>query len=129
MSAVFSAVLTFFFAIPIVGTILVFTIIKIFLKTTKRSLHRALDYTTILYIISVHFLIVTLWGKSLFWLIIVVMLLIAMVFILVHWKIKEDIIVKRVWKGFWRFNFILFFFAYFVLTFYGLVSRAISFSS
>src|SRR4051812_5439469 len=125
MSIIFSFVLTVFFAIPILGTIVFFTVIKLFLKTTKKALHMALDYTTILYIISVHFLIMTLWEKSLFWLIILVMLVIAMVFVFVHWKIKEEIIVKRVWKGFWRFNFILFSFAYFVLTFYGLVSRAI----
>jgi hypothetical protein len=128
MSTVFSSVLTIFFAVPVLGTILVYTVIKLLLKSTKKALHKALDYTTILYIISVHFLIVTLWEKSFFWLIILVMLLIAMVFVFVHWKVKEEIIVKRVWKGFWRFNFILFFFAYFVLTFYGLVSRAITFS-
>ncbi|MED4226099.1 DUF3397 domain-containing protein [Neobacillus cucumis] len=128
MSTIFSSVLTLFFALPILGTILVFIVIKFILKSTKRSLHLALDYTTLLYIISVHFLIVTLWGKSFFWLIILVMLVLAMVFLLVHWKVKEEIIVKRVWKGFWRFNFILFFAAYFLLTFYGLVSRAISFS-
>lgn len=128
MSIIFSSVLTVFFAIPIIGTFLVFTVIKLTLKTTKKALHMALDYTTIFYIISVHFLIVTLWDKSFFWLIILVMLVIAMVFVFVHWKVKEEIIVKRVWKGFWRFNFILFFFTYFVLTFYGLVSRAITFS-
>ena len=128
MSAIFSSILTIFFALPILGTILFFIVIKFILKSTKRSLHLALDYTTFLYIISVHFLIVTLWGKSFFWLIILVMLVLAMVFLLVHWKVKEEIIVKRVWKGFWRFNFILFFAAYFLLTFYGLVSRAISFS-
>ncbi|MCM3726051.1 DUF3397 domain-containing protein [Neobacillus cucumis] len=128
MSTIFSSVLTVFFAIPVIGTILVFTVIKITLKTTKKALHMALDYTTIFYIISVHFLIVTLWDKSFFWLIILVMIVIAMVFIFVHWKVKEEIIVKRIWKGFWRFNFILFFFTYFVLTFYGIVSRAIIFS-
>ncbi|MDR4946280.1 DUF3397 domain-containing protein [Neobacillus cucumis] len=128
MSAIFSSILTIFFALPILGTILFFIVIKFILKSTKRSLHLALDYTTFLYIISVHFLIVTLWGKSFFWLIILVMLVVAMVFLLVHWKVKEEIIVKRVWKGFWRFNFILFFVAYFLLTFYGLVYRAISFS-
>jgi len=128
MSTIISSVLTIFFTIPVLGTILVFTIIKLSLKTTKKALHKALDYTTILYIISVHFLIVTLWDKSFFWLIILMMLVIAMMFVLVHWKVREEIDVKRVWKGFWRFNFILFFFAYFVLTFYGLVSRAITFS-
>ena len=128
MNTIFSFVLTVFFAIPLSGTILVFTVFKLFQKTTKKALHMALDYTTILYIISVHFLIITLWEKSFFWLIILVMLVIAMVFVFVHWKVKEEIIVKRVWKGFWRVNFILFFFVYFVLTFYGLVSRAITFS-
>ncbi len=97
-------------------------------KNTRKSMYKALDYTTILYIISVHFLIVTIWGKSLFWLIILIMILIAMMFVLVHWKVKEEIVLKKVMKGFWRFNFIVFFLTYISLTFYGLIYRTLTFT-
>ncbi|WP_040204840.1 DUF3397 domain-containing protein [Neobacillus jeddahensis] len=128
MSTLISAILTFFFTIPFLGSVLVFLVIKLITKNTRVSLLKALDYTTILFIISVHFLIITLLGKSLFGFILLIMILVAMMFVFVHWKVREEIVMKKVLKGFWRFSFILFFLAYITLTFYGLVSRAITFS-
>ncbi|CAH2713365.1 hypothetical protein BACCIP111895_00500 [Neobacillus rhizosphaerae] len=128
MSTIFSSVLTVFFTLPFTGSILVYFFIKLMTKNTRKSIHKALDYTTILYIISVHFLIVTIWGKSLFWLIILIMILIAMMFVLVHWKVKEEIDLKKVMKGFWRFNFIVFFLTYISLTLYGIIYRTVTFT-
>ena len=105
-----------------------FIITKLVTNNNRKSVHRALDYTTILFIISVHFLIETIWGKSLSWLIILIMILIAMVFVFIHWKVKEEIVLRKVLKGFWRFNFILFLLAYISLTLYGLLHRAIIFT-
>jgi hypothetical protein len=120
--------MTVFFTLPFLGTLFVFFVIKLVAKNSRKSLQKALDYTTILFIISVHFLIVTIWGKSFFWLIILVMIFIAMVFVFVHWKVKEEIVLKKVMKGFWRFNFILFLLAYIALTLYGLIHRALIFT-
>lgn len=128
MSTILSAVLTVFFTLPFLGSILVFIVIKIITKKSRKSLHKAVDYTTLLYIISVHFLIVTIWGKSFFWLIIILMIFIAMVFVFLHWKVKEEIILKKVFKGFWRFNFIVFFLAYITLTLYGIIHGAVIFT-
>ncbi|MFJ7728924.1 DUF3397 domain-containing protein [Neobacillus sp. NPDC097160] len=128
MSTILSAVLTVFFTLPFLGSILVFFVIKIITKKSRKSLHKAVDYTTLLYIISVHFLIVTIWGKSFFWLIILLMIFIAMVFVFVHWKVKEEIILNKVFKGFWRFNFIVFFLAYITLTLYGIIHGAVIFT-
>jgi hypothetical protein len=125
---IFSSILTVVFTLPFIGSILVYVLIKLMTKNTRKSIHKALDYTTILYIISVHFLIVTISGKSLSWLIILLMILIAMMFVVVHWKVKQEIILKKVVKGFWRFNFIIFFLAYISLTLYGLIYRAITFT-
>ncbi|MDQ1146811.1 ABC-type multidrug transport system permease subunit [Bacillus sp. SORGH_AS 510] len=128
MSSILSSVLTVLFALPVLGSVLVFLFGKVITKNSRRAVHLTLDYTTILYIISVHFLIVTILGKSLFWVIILLMIMIAMMFVFVHWKVKEEIILKKVMKGFWRFNFILFFLVYIALTFYGLISSAVTFS-
>ncbi|MBV7503837.1 DUF3397 domain-containing protein [Bacillus sp. sid0103] len=123
-----SSIISIFFALPFLGFIIVFFVLKMFTRNTRKSVHLALDSTTILFIISVHFLIVTIWERSFFWLIILIMILIAMVFVFVHWKVKEEIILKKVMKGFWRFNFILFLLAYLALTLYGLIHRALIFT-
>jgi len=128
MSAFLSAILTVFFILPILGSILVFCVIKLITKKSRNSLHKAVDYTTLLYIISVHFLLLTIWEKSFIWLIILIMIVIAMVFVIVHWKVKEEIVLKMVVKGFWRFNFILFFLAYITLTLYGIIQGAVIFT-
>ena len=117
-----------FFAIPFLGFLFVFMVMKLVTKNTRKAVHTSLDSTTFLFIISVHFLIVTIWEKSYFWLLILIMILIAMIFVLVHWKVKEEIILKKVIKGFWRFNFLLFLLAYLTLTFYGLIHRVLIFT-
>jgi predicted lysophospholipase L1 biosynthesis ABC-type transport system permease subunit len=128
MSTILSSILTVFFTLPVLGFLVVFTAVKLVTKNTRKSVHKALDYSTFLFVISVHFLIVTIWGKSFFWLIILIMIIIAMVFVLMHWRVKEEIVLKKVLKGFWRFSFILFFLAYISLTLYGLIYRAVIFS-
>jgi hypothetical protein len=77
---------------------------------------------------AVHFLVVTIWGKSLFWLILLVLIMIAMVFVLIHWKIRGEIILPKVFKGFWRFNFLIFFVAYISLTLFGILRSAVTFT-
>ncbi|WP_223595995.1 DUF3397 domain-containing protein [Neobacillus bataviensis] len=128
MSSIISTILTLFITLPFLGLLVIFFIFKLVTKNTRKSVHKALDYTTVLFIFSVHFLILTIWEKSLFWLIILIMIIIAMMFVLVHWKVKEEIIIKKVMKGFWRFNFILFFLVYISLTLYGLIHRALTFT-
>lgn len=128
MSGLVSTLLTTFLTLPFLGFLLVLFICKLITKNTRKSVHKALDYTTVLFILSVHFLILVLWGKSLFWLIILIMIFIAMAFVIVHWKVKEEIVIKKVMKGFWRFNFIIFFLAYITLTLYGLIHRALTFT-
>ncbi|MGG3466566.1 DUF3397 domain-containing protein [Neobacillus pocheonensis] len=128
MSSIISTVLTFFISLPFFGFLFTLFIFKLVTKNTRKSVHRALDYTTIFFIFSVHFLIITIWGKSLFWLIILIMIVFAMVFVIVHWKVKEEIVLKKVLKGFWRFNFIFFIIIYITLTLYGLIHRAVTFT-
>ncbi|MFD0825232.1 DUF3397 domain-containing protein [Neobacillus sp. M.A.Huq-85] len=123
-----STVLSVLFVLPPLGFVAAYIIFRMITKSKRKSVHKALDFTTLLFIIAVHFLIVTIWGKSLFWLIIIVLILIAMTFVVVHWKIKGEILFGKVLKGFWRCNFILFFLVYMALTFYGLIHRALTFT-
>jgi Protein of unknown function (DUF3397) len=123
-----SSIITIFLTVPLLGFITIFIINKLITKNARKSFHKALDYSTILFIMAVHFLVITIWGKSLFWLILLVLIIIAMVFVLMHWKIKGEIILPKVFKGFWRFNFLIFFIAYVSLTLFGILRSAVTFT-
>ncbi|MDF2856238.1 MAG: hypothetical protein K0Q87_2089 [Neobacillus sp.] len=128
MSSILSSIITIFFTLPFLGLIIIYFLYKMITNDSRKSFHKALDYSTLLFIIAVHFLLITIIGKSFFWLILLIMILIAMVFVVVHWSVKGEIILYKVFKGFWRCNFLLFFIAYVSLTFYGLLHRAVTFS-
>jgi hypothetical protein len=123
-----SSIITIFLTVPLLGFITIFIVNKLITKNARKSFHKALDYSTILFIMAVHFLVITIWGKSLFWLILLVLIIIAMVFVLIHWKIKGEIILPKVFKGFWRFNFLIFFIAYVSLTLFGILHSAVTFT-
>ncbi|TKC18563.1 DUF3397 domain-containing protein [Robertmurraya kyonggiensis] len=129
MSEIFSNIAAIFVTIPILGYVLIFVISKQITKHHRRSVRYALDGSTVLFIISVHFLIMTIWEKSFLWLIILLILLIGVAIVFLHWKIKQEIDYNRVFRGFWRFNFLMFFSAYIILIIIGIVqgvSNAVS---
>lgn len=128
MNLFISSIITIFITVPLLGFITIFIINKLITKNSRKSFHKALDFSTILFIMAVHFLVITIWGKSLFWLILLILIIIAMVFVLLHWKIKGEIILPKVFKGFWRFNFLIFFIAYVSLTLFGILHRAVTFT-
>lgn len=71
----------------------------------------------------------TIWEKSFLWLIILLMLVIGVAVAFLHWKVKQEIDYNRVFRGFWRFNFLMFFSAYVILIIIGIVqsvSNAVS---
>ncbi len=123
MTGIFSSIIASFVTIPLFGYIIVFVISKWITKKHHKSVRIALDFTTFFLVIAVHYFIKAIWGMSLLWVILIVMILVAILFVIIHWKTKQEIHFVKVFKGFWRFNFLLFSFAYIVLLIYGLISR------
>lgn len=111
--------------IPLLGYIIVFVISKLLTKNHRKSVKIAIDVTTLLFVISDYYFIKAIWGVSLFWLILLIMMIIAITFVLAHWKINHEIQFIKVFKGFWRFNFLFFGFIYILLLIYGLILRVI----
>ncbi|NYE05301.1 succinate dehydrogenase hydrophobic anchor subunit [Bacillus niacini] len=128
MNSFISSIITIFLTVPLLGFFIIYVLNKLITKNTRKSFHKALDYSTILFIVAVHFLLITIWGKSFFGLILLILLVIAMVFVVIHWKIKGEIIFTKVFKGFWRFNFLIFFLAYISLTVFGILRSALTFT-
>lgn len=123
MPEFFSSIVATFVTIPLLGYIIVFMISKLVTKQHRRSVQMAIDVTTLLLVISVHYFIIAIWDRSFLWFILLIMILIAIVFVITHWKLKHEIQLKKVFKGFWRFNFLLFSFVYIILLVYGLILR------
>ena len=128
MNSFISSIITIFLTVPLLGFFIIYVLNKLITKNTRKSFHKALDYSTILFIVAVHFLLITIWGRSFFGLILLLLLVIAMIFVVIHWKIKGEIIFTKVFKGFWRFNFLIFFLAYISLTVFGILRSALTFT-
>jgi hypothetical protein len=123
MPGIFSAFVATLITVPMIGYLAVFIISKQITGNHRRSVNLAIDTSTFLLVLSVHFLIMTIWEKSFLWLILLILFALAALFVWIHWKYKEEIILPKVFKGFWRFNFLLFFSAYIILVIFGLFQR------
>lgn len=121
MSELFSNIAAAFVTIPILGYILIFVVSKQITKKHRRAVQNAIDGSTLLFIISVHFLIMTIWDISLLWAILLLIMFIGIGVVLIHWKVKEEIDYPRVFRGFLRFNFLVFFSLYSILIIIGIV--------
>ncbi|HWJ78082.1 MAG TPA: DUF3397 domain-containing protein, partial [Niallia sp.] len=94
---------------------------KLITKKQRLSIQLAIDISTIFFILSVHFLIQSIWNTSFLLYIVIFILLIGMLFVIMHWKFKAEIEYKKVFKGIWRVTFLLFFTLYVGLIVYGLL--------
>jgi hypothetical protein len=129
MGSFFATVFATLVTVPIIGYFVVFVITKQITKKHRKAVHIALDTTTLIFILSVHYLIITIWDLSLFWLILIIMILLAIFSLLLQYKLNEEVDLKKVFRGFWRFNFLFFFSAYIILLCVGIflsVTQSIS---
>ncbi|PKR86957.1 DUF3397 domain-containing protein [Heyndrickxia camelliae] len=106
--------------IPFIAYLLVFFAVKLITNNHRRAVSYAIDITTLFLILSVNEIAFVLWSHSFLWVIILLLLLIAIGFVFLYRYMRNEIIYSKVFKGFWRFNFLLFCAAYIILMIYGL---------
>ena len=123
MLTTFSTIIALVVTFPLLGSLILFLISKRLTKNVRRAVSTALDGSVLILLFSVHFLILVIWQKSLFWIIILIMMVIALIFVLFHWKTKHEINFRPIFKGIWRTFFLLFAIAYVGLTLFGLWQR------
>lgn len=124
MGTFFSSAAALFITLPILFYILVFTVIKQLTRNHRKALNAAIYLTTFILIISVHFLIMTIWETSYLFVIILFMLVTAVFFTFLHWKTREEIIYGKVFAGYLRLNFLMFSVFYIGLLLFGIITRA-----
>ncbi len=125
MEFVVSGLVATLVMLPILSYLIVFIVAKKWTKNHRQSVQIAMDLSTILFIVSVHYLILTIWNKHLFWLILLIVLCIACCVVIVHYKVNKEIVLKKVLRGIWRLNFMCFFCVYFLLFIFGVISRIV----
>ncbi|NSL50769.1 DUF3397 domain-containing protein [Calidifontibacillus erzurumensis] len=118
-----AAMIATIITIPIFAILIVYWVTRWITHSKKKSFHLSVDISTLFFITAVHYLIIAIWGQSFLWIILLLLIVIASVFVFLQWKMNNEIIFKKVWKGFWRFNFLVFSFGYFTLIIYGLFKR------
>lgn len=127
MPAFFSMIISIFILFPILLFLLILLVGKYWYGDVKKSFRLAADITTFFLIVSVHFLLKTIFGKSFLIGIILLLLLNLAIFSWFGLKIKGSMEIKRLLKGYWRFTFLLFLALYILLMIYGIFSGALQF--
>jgi predicted lysophospholipase L1 biosynthesis ABC-type transport system permease subunit len=123
MASIFSTIIAIFVLIPFLGYFISFILAKEIMKNHRKAVHLAIDVTTFLLIVSVHFIVIAIWQTSYLWLIFLIICSIGVLFAIMYWNAKGEIHYPKVLRGFWRLNFLLFFTAYITLMITGLILR------
>jgi hypothetical protein len=124
--SVVSSIAAVFITLPLAAYIILFIGTKMITKNHRRSVRISMDISTVFFIFSVSYLIHAIWGQFLIWLILIVMIGLAALVVVVHYKVKQEIDIHKVLRGFWRLNFAFFFCAYLLLMMVGLAIRLTS---
>lgn len=124
MGTFISGLFALFTIAPLLLYVLVFLIAIFMNGDSKKSLQLAADISTFFLIFSVHYLIITIWNKSLFGFIFLFLLLLLGLFTYLYKNIKGHFNYLLILKGFWRMSFLIFLILYIFLMVYGLISSA-----
>ncbi|MED3646119.1 DUF3397 domain-containing protein [Halalkalibacterium halodurans] len=113
--------------VPFIGWYLVYIVVVKWTKNKRRSVRLASDFSTLLFMLGVYFILKSMWTNMSIWIILAVFFLIAMFFTYMHYKVAEDIYIRKLARGIWRLNFLFFFILYFLLSGVGLVVNIMKF--
>ncbi len=123
MIDVLAGVAATFVTIPLLGFAAVFLIFNKVTGNRRKSFLLASDVSTIFLIWAVYAMVMIIWEVDVARYLPFLFIITIMIFLVMQWKLAEEIQIRKVVKGFWRFNFLLFGFAYAGLALYGLVMR------
>ncbi|MFC4557008.1 DUF3397 domain-containing protein [Virgibacillus kekensis] len=118
-----SYLIGFILTAPVIVTLLVYFAAGKLSKSRWRAVHKAVNWTTGLYIISVCILLEVVFNNSYVGIVMVLLLGTLAAIVILQWKMYTEVIFKNVFKIFWRFSFLLFAFLYIFLVFYGITEQ------
>lgn len=126
MASLLSTIISVLILLPALLFIVVLSILLLLRKRRQTAFQQAADISTIFFILSVYFLAIIIWDRSLFFPLIVFMILCFMLFSWIYWKEKSRFDFIKIFRGFWRLMFLIFFLLYVCLMVYGIITSAFS---
>ncbi|WP_053219772.1 DUF3397 family protein [Virgibacillus senegalensis] len=112
----------FCLTLPAVVSWLVYFIARKIRKNRLKALHVSVNYTTLLYILSVGVILHHLYETNYFGYIALFLLVLLSVFIIVQFKQRGEVLFRIAWRKYWRLNFLLFSLLYLLLVIYGVTA-------
>ncbi|WP_226578463.1 DUF3397 domain-containing protein [Halobacillus litoralis] len=125
MSDWFAYTIAFILTLPLPFLVIFYFCARKWSKHKLKALHRTANFTAPVFIIAVHLLLVVLFEKNFFPLILIFLLILLGLSLIAQYKLSKEVHIYRVFKGFWRVSFVLFTFFYMGLTMYGLIIRVV----
>lgn len=116
MSKIVAYLIAFLVTFPFIVTTLTYFILTYFIKYRKKVVHKCMEYTAVVHLISTVTIFNVIFQINILGSIAIFLLLVLFSFILIQWKLIRDIKIKRIWKLYLRFIFLLFFISNVVLT-------------
>lgn len=113
-------ILAFMITVPFIVTVIIFYALNYLFNNRVMSFHKAINWTTILYILSVNTILTYLFGGFYLGYIIVFMLCVLTVVIIIQWKKRTEVDIRRAMKLMWRISFLVFFMLYSVFILFGI---------
>ncbi|WP_420807124.1 DUF3397 domain-containing protein [Bacillus coahuilensis] len=84
-----------------------------------------IDVMTIMIILSVHFIILSIWKESYLSYIFLCIFVVGFIFVIFYYRKKQELVIRKVLRSFWRINFFLFSLAYIFLIFFGIGKKIV----
>lgn len=116
LSSIYGIIVIF----PLVGYLIAFVALKLALNNHKKAVFLAIDITTLIMFFSIHHLVKVIFNQSYLWLIVIIMLFFAAIFVLYVYKTKGEIVYEKIFKSIWRMYFIILLVAYILFMFIGI---------
>lgn len=110
---------------PVIVYMAVYTISRQKFKNNKKAVRLSADVTTLFLIMAVHYAAIALFEHSYLWIILITLILLASMVLFMHYKVREEVNLKRVFTSFWRASFLLFSIGYFLLVVIGIAERIV----
>lgn len=111
--------------IPLVSLIVFLIIFGKILANKRKAFGLSVDITTFFAIFSAAAISSYIWHQTFLGIILLVILMTAIIYTFIFWKTKEDFEIKRLFKGIWRLNFLVFIIGDFLLSIYGIINEGL----
>ncbi|MFC0271185.1 DUF3397 domain-containing protein [Metabacillus herbersteinensis] len=108
--------------IPFLSLPFFYLLLSIKVKSKKKKFLWTADLSTFIFIVAVHFQLITIFQRSFTLHIVFSLLILTLIFLYIDYKKANNVSWKRVTKRTWRFSFFLFIFGYLLLTIIGIAS-------